>query len=73
MDEKTRVDDKTRSDEKTRSKVAPDLDTPNHLPHHATQQVSAALNTVLADTFLLYVKTKNSIGMPAGNTFVITI
>src|SRR5205814_133360 len=45
---------KPRSD-----KVSPDLDTPTDLPQAAVEQISASLNTVLADAFALYVKTKN--------------
>src|SRR5258706_8433369 len=40
-------------------KVSPDLDTPTDLPQDAVDQVSASLNTLLADAFALYVKTKN--------------
>ena len=45
---------KTRSD-----KVSPDLDTPTDLPQAAVDKISASLNTLLADAFALYVKTKN--------------
>ena len=45
---------KTRSD-----KTAADLDTPTDLPEGAVNKISAALNTLLADAFALYVKTKN--------------
>ena len=45
---------KTRSD-----KVSPDLDTPTDLPQAAVDKISAALNTLLADAFALYLKTKN--------------
>ena len=41
------------------SKIAPDLDTPSDLPQGAADKISAALNTLLADAFALYVKTKN--------------
>lgn len=41
------------------SKVAADLDTPTDLPKSAVDKISAALNTLLADTFALYLKTKN--------------
>ncbi len=41
------------------SKIAPDLDTPTDLPQGASEKISAALNTLLADAFALYVKTKN--------------
>src|SRR3569833_1291946 len=40
-------------------KVAPDLDTPTDLPQDAVDKISAALNTLLADAFALYLKTKN--------------
>jgi starvation-inducible DNA-binding protein len=49
---------KARSDNKP-SKVSPDLDTPNDLPQAAVDKISAALNTLLADAFALYLKTKN--------------
>ena len=45
---------KTRSD-----KVSPDLDTPTDLPPAAVDKISSALNTLLADAFALYLKTKN--------------
>src|SRR6266436_2969103 len=40
-------------------KVSPDLDTPSDLPQAAVDKISAALNTLLADAFALYLKTKN--------------
>jgi starvation-inducible DNA-binding protein len=40
-------------------KTSPDLDTPTDLPHAAVDKISTALNTLLADAFALYVKTKN--------------
>ncbi|WP_291856396.1 DNA starvation/stationary phase protection protein [Bradyrhizobium sp.] len=40
-------------------KVSPDLDTPTDLPPAAVEKVSGALNTLLADAFALYLKTKN--------------
>ena len=40
-------------------KASPDLDTPTDLPPAASDQISAALNTLLADAFALYLKTKN--------------
>jgi starvation-inducible DNA-binding protein len=40
-------------------KVAPDLDTPTDLPQAAVDKISEALNTLLADAFALYLKTKN--------------
>ena len=35
------------------------LDTPTDLAPNAVREISAALNAVLADTFALYLKTKN--------------
>jgi len=43
----------------TPRKVAPSLDTPTDLDSHAVSDVSAELNVVLADVFVLYLKTKN--------------
>src|SRR2546421_9976376 len=40
-------------------KVSPDLDTPTDMPQAAVDKISASLNTLLADAFALYVKTKN--------------
>ena len=40
-------------------KVSPDLDTPTDIPQAAVGKISAALNTLLADAFALYLKTKN--------------
>jgi starvation-inducible DNA-binding protein len=40
-------------------KVSPDLDTPTDIPQEAVDKISASLNTLLADAFALYVKTKN--------------
>ena len=40
-------------------RISPDLETPNDLPHEAVEQISASLNTLLADVFALYLKTKN--------------
>ena len=40
-------------------KISPDLDTPTDLPQAAVDKVSASLNTLLADAFALYLKTKN--------------
>jgi len=42
-----------------RSKAAPRLDTPTDLPTEAVAAVSEALNALLADSFAVYVKTKN--------------
>ena len=49
---------KAKSDNKS-DKTSPDLDTPTDLPQAAVDKISAALNTLLADAFALYVKTKN--------------
>lgn len=40
-------------------KVAAALDTPTDLSDTAVQDIAAALNEILADTFALYLKTKN--------------
>ena len=42
-----------------RNKTVASLDTPTDLAEAAVRDVSAALNTLLADAFALYVKTKN--------------
>jgi starvation-inducible DNA-binding protein len=39
--------------------TAAELDTPTDLSEQAVSEISAALNALLADTFALYVKTKN--------------
>ena len=44
---------------KNKSSVSPDLDTPTDLPQDGVDKISAALNTVLADAFALFLKTKN--------------
>lgn len=44
---------------KSKSAVASDLDTPTDLPQQSVEKISAALNTLLADAFALYLKTKN--------------
>ena len=49
---------KTRSDNKS-DKVSPDLDTPTDVPQAAVGKISTALNTLVADAFALYLKTKN--------------
>src|SRR6476660_62291 len=41
------------------AKVSTDLDTPTDLPQAAVEKISASLNTLLADAFALYLKTKN--------------
>src|SRR5438132_3408673 len=48
--------DKNRPDN---NKVSSDLDTPTDLPRAAVDKISASLNTLLADAFALYLKTKN--------------
>ncbi len=40
-------------------KTSPDLDTPTDLSPEAVGKISASINTLLADAFALYVKTKN--------------
>jgi starvation-inducible DNA-binding protein len=40
-------------------KTSPDLDTPTDLSPEAVAKISASINTLLADAFALYVKTKN--------------
>ena len=42
-----------------RNKVAAPLDTPTDLSEQAVAEISAALNGLLADSFALYLKTKN--------------
>jgi len=49
---------KARNDNK-KDRISPDLDTPTDLPAEGVNRISAALNTLLADAFALYVKTKN--------------
>src|SRR5262245_3511844 len=45
---------------KLESRTAPArLDTPTDLPAEGVREISAALNALIADTFALYVKTKN--------------
>jgi starvation-inducible DNA-binding protein len=39
--------------------TSPDLNTPTDLTSNATKSVQDALNTILADSFALYLKTKN--------------
>lgn len=43
----------------SKEKVAAALDTPTDLSQEAVDKISAAMNAVLADTFALYLKTKN--------------
>src|SRR5438445_445619 len=40
-------------------KTSPDLDTPTDIPPEGVNKISASLNTLLADAFALYLKTKN--------------
>jgi len=40
-------------------KISPELDTPTDLPQSAVDKISVSLNTLLADAFALYLKTKN--------------
>jgi starvation-inducible DNA-binding protein len=40
-------------------KISTDLDTPTDLPQAAVDKLSASLNTLLADAFALFLKTKN--------------
>jgi hypothetical protein len=40
-------------------KISPDLDTRTDMPPQAVEKISTALNVLLADTFALYMKTKN--------------
>src|SRR5438445_3214322 len=40
-------------------KASRELDTPTDLPQAAVDKISASLNTLLADAFALYLKTKN--------------
>ena len=47
------------SGKQDKSATAPALDTPTDLTGNATRVIAAELNNVLADTFALYVKTKN--------------
>ena len=42
-----------------RGRPAPDLDTPTDLDDKAVTEISKALNEILADSFALYLKTKN--------------
>jgi starvation-inducible DNA-binding protein len=44
---------------KNANKAAPNLETPTDLDADAASEISKALNGLLADTFALYVKTKN--------------
>jgi starvation-inducible DNA-binding protein len=44
---------------KTKNSVASELDTPTDLSSAAVEKISAAVNTLLADVFAVYLKTKN--------------
>jgi len=44
---------------KTKNSVASELDTPTDLSQTAVDKISAAVNTLLADVFAVYLKTKN--------------
>ena len=44
---------------KNKNSVASELDTPTDLPQEAVDKISVAVNTLLADAFALYLKTKN--------------
>ena len=41
------------------AKIAPRLATPTDLKSNATKDIAGAMNAILADTFALYMKTKN--------------
>jgi starvation-inducible DNA-binding protein len=49
----------TRTRVNTLRATRPELDTPTDLTPEATRNVSAAMNEILADSFALYLKTKN--------------
>ncbi|MEZ5763910.1 MAG: DNA starvation/stationary phase protection protein [Xanthobacteraceae bacterium] len=48
-----------KSAKPAKQKVAPALDTPTDLSAEAVEQISTALNSILADSFALFLKTKN--------------
>jgi starvation-inducible DNA-binding protein len=50
---------KARSEKNSSDKISPELDTPTDMPSDAVDKISASLNTLLADAFALYLKTKN--------------
>ena len=50
---------KANSDKAKTEEVNADLDTSTDLPPTVAETISAALNTLLADAFALYLKTKN--------------
>jgi starvation-inducible DNA-binding protein len=49
--------------------IAAELDTPSNLSVSAVKGISAALNTILADAFALYLKTKNFYWHVSGRHF----
>jgi starvation-inducible DNA-binding protein len=50
---------KARSEKISSDKISSELDTPTDMPPEAVDKISASLNTLLADAFALYLKTKN--------------
>ena len=52
-----------------RDSVPPQLSTPSGFGANATRDIAAALNLILADTFALYLKTKNFHGHMSGRHF----
>jgi starvation-inducible DNA-binding protein len=50
---------KARSEKTSSDKISSELDTPTDMPPEAVDKISASLNTLLADAFALYLKTKN--------------
>ena len=56
-------------DDDLKSRRAAPLHTPTDLSSNATRDVAAALNLLLADTFALYIKTKNFHGHMSGPHF----
>ena len=55
---KAKDDHKSTTSRQKRGK-SPDLDTPTDLSPEGANKISASLNTLLADAFALYLKTKN--------------
>ncbi|HTO41637.1 MAG TPA: DNA starvation/stationary phase protection protein [Rhizomicrobium sp.] len=49
----------TKLNHKNDAQAAPALDTPTDISPQAVKELSKALNALLADTFVLYLKTKN--------------
>jgi starvation-inducible DNA-binding protein len=60
---------KAKNDTHKTDKISPDLDTPSDLPQAAVEKISASLNTLLADAFALYLKTKNFHWHVSGRNF----